>query len=733
MVDTLSGSGRLGGALLRFSGHALLCVCAGVTFGHAISTRTNTHAPGPHTVSYDDLLGIVDLGVSAYVDAPPIAVSPDQQAVAIQERRATLTSNSTTIGWLIVRADGTGQVIDAGDGGELILDESYGLPLGFASPQMPEWSPDSSWIVYRARHNGHTQLWRSWRGRAGQEQLTHTAADVEAYLLSGDGTKIVFVTGQSAASSEGTAEARRGFLYDSRFAPVLGDTGPVHPSYGDDHFRVDTWVHELAGSVERRATPEEVQEFASRLRSKSSSESERDRTRRAKNSLNGVALVNLRKESIGAIDPILTVVGYRGANRQPLICKSMACTGRFKGLWISDDGRSAYFLRPVLTTDSGPMSLYKWTLGTREPIELLRTPGYLENCAFTTKRLLCGFESATQPAKLVGIDLVTGAVRTLYDPNPGFPHLKFGEVTALSWRDAAGAEGFGHLIKPVGYTSGTRYPLVIVQYRSVGFLRGGVGDEVPIQILASLGFAVLSFDRPMDPELKARVRTPDELNAALWKDLAYRRRMFSVLMAGIDTLEGMGIVDDRRIGISGLSDGANSTTFSLIHAPTRFAAASVGWTYWSPLLFYLAGPKFQPVLESWGLGAPGDAAADRQWREISIGLNADTINVPLLVQVADSELLTETENYSNLKRLGRPVEMHVFPDEYHIKVQPLHRLNVYRRNVQWFQFWLQGIEDPDPVDSAQYERWRAMRALCGCPRFDMSAARQNIAHHRAVD
>ena len=62
-----------------------------------------------------------------------------------------------------------------------------------------------------------------------------------------------------------------------------------------------------------------------------------------------------------------------------------------------------------------------------------------------------------------------------------------------------------------------------------------------------------------------------------------------------------------------------------------------------------------------------------------------------------------------LQDAGKAVEAYVFPDEHHIKWQPQHRLAVYRRNIQWFQFWLQGIEVADPVDAEQYARWRAFK------------------------
>ena len=57
---------------------------------------------------------------------------------------------------------------------------------------------------------------------------------------------------------------------------------------------------------------------------------------------------------------------------------------------------------------------------------------------------------------------------------------------------------------------------------------------------------------------------------------------------------------------------------------------------------------------------------------------------------------------------GQPVEMYVYPDAYHIEHQPVRRYNVYRRNVQWMKFWLQGETVSEPVDPEQYERWEKL-------------------------
>ena len=34
-------------------------------------------------------------------------------------------------------------------------------------------------------------------------------------------------------------------------------------------------------------------------------------------------------------------------------------------------------------------------------------------------------------------------------------------------------------------------------------------------------------------------------------------------------------------------------------------------------------------------------------------------------------------------------------------------------NVDWFCFWLEDEEDPDPIKAEQYKRWRELRGLQG--------------------
>jgi hypothetical protein len=58
------------------------------------------------------------------------------------------------------------------------------------------------------------------------------------------------------------------------------------------------------------------------------------------------------------------------------------------------------------------------------------------------------------------------------------------------------------------------------------------------------------------------------------------------------------------------------------------------------------------------------------------------------------------------------VDLYVFPDEHHVKWQPIHRLSIYQRNLDWFGFWLKN-EAPSlaPDHREEEERWSMLRSL----------------------
>ena len=67
------------------------------------------------------------------------------------------------------------------------------------------------------------------------------------------------------------------------------------------------------------------------------------------------------------------------------------------------------------------------------------------------------------------------------------------------------------------------------------------------------------------------------------------------------------------------------------------------------------------------------------------------------------------ESYAALKTLKIPVEFYLYPDAPHNLKSPIHRFNSLSTHTDWFRFWLQRYEDPNPKKKNQYARWRKMR------------------------
>ena len=90
-------------------------------------------------------------------------------------------------------------------------------------------------------------------------------------------------------------------------------------------------------------------------------------------------------------------------------------------------------------------------------------------------------------------------------------------------------------------------------------------------------------------------------------------------------------------------------------------------------------------------------------------LSAENITAPLLMNAPDSEYLSGLPQYWEMRDRGKPVEMYVFPHETHVKMEPVHRLVIYNRNLDWYKYWLLDKRDPDPAKRDQYRRWDELR------------------------
>lgn len=413
-----------------------------------------------------------------------------------------------------------------------------------------------------------------------------------------------------------------------------------------------------------------------------------------------------------ASTPVRKIVAELDDDQQQLVeCASEFCVGNMLFVSWNTEGDEVFFGRR-----EGPnladTSVYSWSPYSGE-VRIVRgiDDEWIEECQPSEDSLVCIRQTPTEPAHLISIDYKTGDVVTIFDPNPEFKDLIKGDVKRIAWSNGWtdwGDDVIGHLVYPLNYDTERSYPLVVVQYRSRGFLRGGVGDEYPILPLSAAGFAVLSIDRP-NPWKLFETLTGRDLGAALFasaKDNDWDRALENV-MNGIEAIDSEIRIDKERMAIVGLSDGTVSTLNALMNTDF-FTIGIISSNSWDPIGYYLAGVNWKTTLKTIGFEYPATGSLEH-WQRISPALNAEKIDAPLLLNLPQSEFLVSTQFLSALQSFERPHEAYVYPDEYHIKWQPIHRYVIYRRNVQWLQFWLLDHEAVDPVDRKQYVRWRKIR------------------------
>jgi len=674
---------------------------------HLLQARVKS--PTVRPIASRDLASLRDIGSSQQSPSDSaLSLSPDGRHVAFILTQGEPATNSycQALVSLVIGGNSAPQILDAG--GDLILmpvslrglRTDYGMPMTI----VPQWSADGKWIAYLKKVEGRTQVWRVSSDGIVSEPVTSASEDVDSFSWSSDQTAIVYSTsvGYRSQEEDNRREGLEGYLYDERMVPYVSNRPQLTTETVRSYRTID-----LNSRIEHVATPREEA-----LLSQASRETDAGGVVRRVISGNGHEARIVRRQEDGPLGRLeLWASDRSGLSVQ---CRDTSCSGDGLGggiyaLWWMPNGRDLLYIRRTGWGDSDT-AIFLWRPGSH-PKVVLTTPDLLIGCQLARALLVCAREGSTEPRRVVSIDPVTGRSELLFDPNPEFRSFEFGAVERLRWRDDLGLECYADLVLPPGYSRGTKLPLLIVQYRTSGFLRGGTGDEVPIFAFAARGYAVLSFNYP-PPLVRAMppstVRTIDDLNALSARDWAERRHINSVLLQAIDHVVALGYADPQKVGITGLSDGSTTVQYALVNAPDRFAAASVSACCVEPTgMMIYGGIALANARKRVGF-PPARGPGSERWDELSIAMNADHIKAPLLMQLPDHGYLLGVDIFMSLREQRKPAEMVVFPDEYHLKWQPAHRLAIYDRNLDWFDFWLRGREDPEPTKAAQYARWEAM-------------------------
>ena len=310
-------------------------------------------------------------------------------------------------------------------------------------------------------------------------------------------------------------------------------------------------------------------------------------------------------------------------------------------------------------------------------------------------------QDMNRPPVLVARDSRTRKSRIIWDPNPELQHIALGNVSTFKWKDKTWRDWVGGLYKPPDYISGRRYPLVIQThgFDETSFLPSGAFPTAfAAQELAASGFVVLQVE---DCPIRD---SPEEGPCQM---AGYE--------AAISGLAALGLIDPDRVGIIGFSRTCYYVLNLLSSSSFRFRAASITDGINAGYLQYVTsvdtgGDGLVHEYDAM-IGTHPFGRGLRDWLERSPEFNMNKIDTPLqIVALGRPSTLFMWEPYADLRLLDKPVELIMINTNEHILSNPAARAISQGRTVDWFRFWLQGYEDPDPVKAPQYKFWEALRS-----------------------
>lgn len=586
-------------------------------------------------------------------DLSGLAASPDGRWLAFRIERPSVARNQVDLAWAVVPSEGGAAPRVVADGGVGVANGA-----GVLVDERPVWRADSEGFVVRARLNGESGLWLVHRDGKPAQRLTGSDAEVTHVVPSSDGTALLADVAPVATATAAQERTLRdgGIRLDYRVDLSIGALGGFDAGAGVESVRMTgDWF--TRGPLLPPA-----------------------RTVAVHLSDGGALAVPSAAILTGAV--------------QDAACRAIGCVGATLSTIVPIPGQSAW----VVTRTDRALDQQLYVVADGRSRRLAGGVGLLSGsraegspCAVSAAAVFCVAASAGAPPRLVRIGLANGEMRDLYAPNAMLAQRLTGRIERLRWEDKRGRAFSGWLVRPPATAAARPVPVVLQYYRCAGFLRGGVGDELPYQLLAADGIAGLCINRAPEgtlPDRREDYRTGTAAIRVILARLARDR-----------------VIDPSRVGMEGLSFGSEVTMWVLRRSRLLRAAAIATGQIEASTFWYgnMPGRNVPETLRTvYGLGTPNKPAS--RWRDMAPASDAASIGAPLLLQLPETEARWSVELISRLARAGRPVDAYVFPDAAHIKFLPRQKVAAYARNRAWFRWWL-GDEAAALTMTAAFDRW----------------------------
>jgi len=578
--------------------------------------------------------------------------------------------------------------------------------------EAPQWTPDSRSVCYLSRQ----QVWCVAAAGGPPAQLMAHASGVRSFAWSPDGSRVLYAAAEPKSPEQAAHEKEWGVVISpeeqwptrtslwmldaaSRRAARLTEAslapGARSFTWSPDSRSIayvaaqeapqpylnlfprpvfqgtgQVWLLEVATSRSRLLTPHEYPGLARLYWSRSGAQlaflAKPPGTQHDRTALDRLHVLSLADGSVKSVAPGFDF--YRGG-------LGLAFSAGDREIWFLNGERMG---ANVFAVDSATGRVRHVTTG---PDTL---SGLTFSSDFTTAAIVR--ENANLKPDLSVARLPRWEERRITDINPEVRRFAHGPGEIIRY-PSEGRHLEALLVKPPDFDRSRKYPLLLILHGGPAWNKKNdwrpEWEQHPIQAYAAQGYCLVF------PNVRGSADYGPEFRQANYQDLGggdYRDAL-----AAVDYLIAQGFIDQSRLGVAGWSYGGFLTA-AAITKTDRFKAAQLGAGIPSFEAMYSELSTVEWIIhENFGKRPWEDPQTHIRFSPL---YSASKVKTPTLIHHGEDDLRCPVAGavlfYKALKFYGVPAVLEIYPQEGHGIRGPLLRRRCLRRNLEWFNKWLQG-------------------------------------------
>jgi dipeptidyl aminopeptidase/acylaminoacyl peptidase len=275
----------------------------------------------------------------------------------------------------------------------------------------------------------------------------------------------------------------------------------------------------------------------------------------------------------------------------------------------------------------------------------------------------------------------------------------------VSWKSADGIIVKGWVLEPRGARPKEGWPLITHVHGGPAFPFPNAFAPYfaywpyPLEVYAAHGMAVFMPNYRGTHTYGRKIASPTD------------KQPLDDVITGVQSLIASGVADVTRLGISGHSHGAMLGPLVMARAKIFRASSFAEGVSNSVVMYELMSDDANREIHDPIVGASLYDSPQRYLDESPDLQFAGVSTASLFEAGANTAAILMLGFPKAARRADMPTEFIVYPQTGHNLAIPKLQREAAQRNLDWFNFWLNDREDPDPTptQAQQYLRWRAMR------------------------